>query len=108
MKAPVGGWVRVGIVLSAFWIIGSAYYLTGANKEAYFQSHSKDCLALQEAAPPGFNLWACGAENRAQWEEARAHMWDGVAPRTLGPVALTWLLGYGCARLARRRGAGSD
>ncbi|MGZ5890115.1 MAG: hypothetical protein ACXWJS_05930, partial [Hyphomicrobium sp.] len=63
----------------------------------------KDCLALQKAPPAGFNLWVCGAENRAQWEEARSHMWDGVALRALGPIALAWLLGYGFSRLARRR-----
>jgi hypothetical protein len=72
------------------------------------ESHSKDCIALQKAPPPGFNLWACGAENRAQWQEARSRMWDGVALRALGPVALAWLLGYGCARLARWRGAGNQ
>jgi hypothetical protein len=104
----LGNWVRVAIVLSVFWIIGSPYYLTGANKDAYFQSHSKDCLALQKAPPPGFNLWACGAENRAQWQEARSHMWEGVAQRALGPIALAWLLAYSCARLARRRGAGNQ
>jgi hypothetical protein len=98
----LGGWVPPGVALSLFWVIGSAYYLTGANKEAYFQSHSKDCLALQKPPPPGFNLWACGADNRAQWQEARSRMWDGVALRALGPVVLAWLLVYGFARFARQ------
>ena len=97
------GWVPLGIAISLFWAIGSAYYLTGANKNAYFQSHSNDCLALQKAPPSGFNLWACGAHNRAQWVEAGSHMWDGVALRALGPIALAWLLAYGFSRLARRR-----
>ena len=99
----LGGWVPLGVAISLFWAIGSAYYLTGVNKSAYFQSHSNDCLALQKAPPPGFNLWACGAHNRAQWVEAGSHMWDGVALRALGPVALAWLFGYGFSRLARRR-----
>jgi hypothetical protein len=98
----MGAVIRLGIAASLLWAMGSAYYLVGANKEAYFQAHSKDCLALQKAPPPGFNLWACGAENRAQWEEARNHAWDGVALRALGPVALGWLLAFGCARLMRR------
>ena len=45
---------------------------------------------------------SCGAENRAQWEEARSRMWDGVALRALGPVALAWLLAYGFVQFARR------
>ncbi len=102
----LGALVRIGILASFFWAAGSAYYLTGANKAAYFQSHARDCLALQKEPPPGFNLWACGAYNRAQWTEAREHTWDGVALRALGPIPLGWLLVYGCVRLARR--ANSD
>lgn len=97
----VGDWTRLGIIASLLWAIGSAYHLTGVNKQAYFQSHSHDCLALQQAPPPGFNLWACGTENRAQWDEASKHVWDGVALRALGPIPLAWLFAYGCVRLAR-------
>jgi hypothetical protein len=104
MKAPrdLGTRTRLGIAASLLWAMGSAYYLTGANEQAYFQSHSQDCLALRQAPPPAFNLWACGEQNRAQWEEARSHLWDGVALRVLGPIALAWLLAYGCVRVARR------
>lgn len=98
----LGALVRIGILASFFWAAGSAYYLTGANKQAWFQSHSRDCLALQKEPPPGFNLWACGAYNRAQWEGARKHAWDGVALRALGPIPLAWLLVYACVRLGRR------
>lgn len=105
MSNYLGTWARLGIAASLIWAMGIAYSLTQANKRAYFEAHSKDCLALQQAPPPGFNLWACGAENRAQWEEAGNHAWDGVALRVLGPIALAWLLAYGCVRLARRLGA---
>ena len=98
----LGDWARLGIIASVLWAMGSAYYLTGANQQAYFKSHSKDCLGLQKQPPPGFNLWACGAYNRAQWEEARRHAWDGVALRALGPIPLAWLFAYGCVGLARR------
>jgi len=94
--------IRLGIAASLLWAMGSAYVLTQANRQAYFQAHSKDCLALQEAPPPEFNLWACGEQNRALWDEARAHAWDGVSLRALGPVALAWLAAYAGTRLARR------
>jgi hypothetical protein len=108
MKATgnLGDWTRLGIIVSVFWAIGSAYYLTGVNRQAYWQSASKDCLALQKAPPPGFNLWACGADNRAQWQGARRRAWDGVALRSLGPIPLAWLFAYACVRLARRIRAG--
>jgi hypothetical protein len=104
MKAArhLGDWARLGIIASIFWAIGSAYYLTGTNRKTYWQATSMDCLALQKAPPPGFNLWACGAYNRAQWDEAGKRAWEGVALRSLGPIPLAWLLGYGCVRLARR------
>ncbi len=94
----MGDLTRLGIAASLIWAMGSAYVLTQANKQAYFQAHAKDCLALQMAPPPKFNLWTCGAENRTQWEEARKHAWDGIALRALGPIALGWLLAFGCAR----------
>lgn len=106
-SAPrLGDWTRFGIIVSVLWAIVSAYYLTGANRQAYWHSTAKDCLALQKAPPAGFNLWACGADNRAQWQEARKRAWDGVALRSLGPIPLAWLLAYGCVRLARRIRAG--
>ena len=110
MKAAhhLGDWTRLGIIVSVFWVIVSAYYLTGANQKAYWQATSKDCLALQNAPPPGFNLWVCGPYKRAQWEEARKHAWDGVALRSLGPIPLAWLLAYACGRLARRMRAGAE
>lgn len=98
----MGDLTRLGIAASLIWAMGSAYVLTQANKQAYFEARAKDCLALRKAPPPGFNLWTCGAENRAQWEEARKHAWDGVALRALGPIALGWLLAYGFARLAQQ------
>ncbi len=98
----LGDWTRLGIAASLLWAMGSAYTLYGANKHAYFQTHSQDCLALRQAPPPGFNLWACGAENRALWEEAGTRAWDGVALRALGPIPLAWLIAYGCVQLARR------
>ena len=98
----MGDLTRLGIAASLIWAMGSAYVLTQANKQAYFQAHAKDCLALQKAPPPNFNLWTCGAENRTQWEEARKHAWDGVALRALGPIALGWLLALSCAQRSRR------
>jgi len=98
----LGDWIRLGIIASVFWAAASAYYLTGANRQAYWQSHSKDCLALQKDPPPDFNLWACGAYNRSQWQEAGNRAWDGVALRALGPIPLAWLLAYAWVRLARR------
>jgi hypothetical protein len=103
----LGVWTRFGLIASLFWVLGSAYYLKGANRQAYFQSHSKDCLALQKAPPPGFNLWACGAYNRAQWDAAGKRAWDGVALRALGPIPLAWLLAYGCVGIARGMRAGA-
>jgi hypothetical protein len=93
---------RLGLAASLLWALGSAYALTQANRRAYFDAHSKDCLALQKTPPPGFTLWACGEENRALWHEARVHAWDGVPLRALGPIALAWLCTYGIARLIRR------
>ena len=100
----MGTWIRLGIAASLIWVMGSAYALTQANRRAYFDTHSKDCLALQKAPPPEFNLWACSEENRALWSEAGSRAWDGVPLRALGPVAFAWLLAYGCVRLARRSG----
>jgi hypothetical protein len=99
---PVGTWIRLGIAASLIWAMGSGYALTQANRRAYFDTSSKDCLALQKAPPPGFNLWTCSEENRGLWHEARAHAWDGVPLRALGPVALGWLVAYACLGLARR------
>jgi hypothetical protein len=92
---------RLAIAASLLWVIGSAYFMTQANRRVYFDAHSKDCLALQKAPPPGFNPWTCGEQNRALWQEARGRAWDGVPLRALGPVALGWLIVYG-VRAARR------
>ena len=94
MKADVGDWTRLGIIASVFWVIGSAYYLSETNQEAYWQLYSRDCLALQKHPPPEFSLWSCGTYNRTQWGEARKHAWDGVFLRSLAPVLLAWLFVY--------------
>ena len=99
----MAAWIRLGIAASLLWAMGSAYVLSQANARAYFDTHSKDCLELQKVPPPKFSLWTCAEEHRALWHEAGARAWDGVLLRTLGPVALCWLLAYTCARLASRR-----
>ena len=91
--------IRLSMAASLIWAVGSAYHLVGANQRAYFDAHSKDCLALHKAPPPGFNLWACGEQNLALWDKAGARAWDGVTP--FGPVALGWLA-YACVRIVRR------
>jgi hypothetical protein len=82
--------IRLGIAASLLSAMGSASVLTHANKQAYFATHSKDCLELQRAAPPPrFNLWTFGAEKRALWIDAGSSPTPAgalVAPAQLTPA----------------------
>jgi hypothetical protein len=94
-KPRLGGWTRIGIVVSVLWVLGAGVAMRindVRHADSVFEHAYHICMvsASQWNSTPFF--WACHQEAWAAYKVAIAHSWGKVAIVAFGPLPLLWLI----------------
>jgi hypothetical protein len=92
----LGGWQRIGIILSIVWALGAAIYQRNADIE-----HAQDFMSLAYKACTESKLlnndsdWSsCDQESAKHWEIWLEGSWRNVALKSFVPIPFGWGVAY--------------
>jgi hypothetical protein len=108
----LGGWHRVGIVLSVLWVLGAGFYQRNADLRAAdkFSKVSYDiCLdteSLHMQRDPHYVSGGCVEQAVGAYQISLRGSWGNVAFVALAPVPVAWAIVYFAFAAARWAGAG--
>ncbi len=102
--ARIGGWMRIGVILSIAWIpIGWIY----TNNTRFAQAHDF-ASAMQEFClrPPSLPVERCSDEFMKSWALSIKGTTEQAELVSFGPIVPAWLIAWGTVALFRwvRRG----
>jgi hypothetical protein len=88
----IPGWLRVALVLSAAWVIGSLFYMWRLEANGLAEQASQMYMLCFRASYPGPNTCSMAAISAGLAPEIWADFWFGVKIITVIPLALVWVI----------------
>jgi hypothetical protein len=109
IKIALGGWQRIGVVLSILWFIVGGLWINSVVTDelgASAVTQFGQCLKARSIQPDGTiprdtNWDPCQAAFERDFLRAIADRWYWTLVFTLIPIPIVWLICYGLLALAR-------
>jgi hypothetical protein len=99
----VGGWSRVGIVLSVIWLAGAGLYQREADLRtaAYFSGLAYRTCTESKAQKGDFDFSGCTSASTKNWNLFLEYSWGKVVIIAIVPIPFGWAFAYFAIRVWR-------